>query len=162
MTIRIDQPREFDLVGDPVRIGGVGTGFEAVLNYRIADGHDEVTGHFSVGGGTGEHDHFQVRADVSGAAFTLDRLFVQVFEVSARDGSEINKVTVPVVHGPRIVPGYVGYREHTVVPGDTLSAIARTHYGDSSLHTRIVRANPQITDPDLILPGQVLRIPVGA
>ncbi|SFD02353.1 Gmad2 immunoglobulin-like domain-containing protein [Streptomyces aidingensis] len=162
MTIRIDQPREFDLVGNPVLIGGVGTGFEAVLHYRVEDGHDEVGGHFSVGGGTGEHDHFQIRADVSGAAFTLDRLFVQVFEISAKDGSEINKVTVPVIYGPRIVPDYIGYREHTVASGETLSAIARSHYGDASLHTRIVRANPQITDPDLIFPGQLLRIPVGA
>lgn len=162
MTNRIDQPRTLDLVGDPVLIGGVGTGFEAVLQYRVTEGHDEVTGHFMVGGGTGEHGQFQLRVDVSGAAFTLDRLFVEVFELSADDGSEINRVTVPVIYGPGIVSGYVGYREHTVVSGDTLWAIAADHYGDGSLFNRIVRANPAtITDPDVIVPGQVLRIPIG-
>jgi nucleoid-associated protein YgaU len=163
MTNRIDQPREFDLVGNPILIGGVGTGFEATLNYRVHEGHDEVTGFFNVGGGTGEHGQFQLQVDVGSAAFTLDRVFVEIFETSARDGSEINKVIVPVILGTRIVPGYIGYREHVVQRGDTLSAIARTHYGNASLYTRIVRANPnQISDPDLIFPGQLLRIPIGS
>lgn len=39
MTIRIDQPRAFDLVGNPILVGGVGTGFEATLNYRVHEGH---------------------------------------------------------------------------------------------------------------------------
>ena len=163
MTNRIDQPRAFDLVGNPILIGGVGTGFEATLHYRVHEGHDEVTGFFTVGGGTGEHGQYQLQVDVAGAAFTLDRVFVEVFELSANDGSEVNKVIVPVILGPRIVAGYIGYREHVVRRGDTLSAIARTHYGNASEYPRIVRANPnQISDPDLIFPGQVLRIPMGA
>ncbi|MEE1939961.1 Gmad2 immunoglobulin-like domain-containing protein [Streptomyces sp. TRM 70361] len=161
MTNRIDQPREFDLVGNPVLVAGIGTGFEAVLNYRVGDGHDEVTGHFEVGGGTGEHGQFQLQVDLGGAALARDQILVQVFGTSARDGSEVNRVTVPALYGPRIVQGYIGYREHEVERGDTLSAIAETHYGDAGLYTRIVRANPQLTDPDVIIPGQVLRIPVG-
>lgn len=163
MTIRIDQPQPFDLVGDPILIGGVGTGFEATLNYRVHEGHDEVTGFFNVGGGTGEHGQYQLQVDVSGAAFTLDRVFVEVFEVSARDGSEINKVVVPAILGGRIVTGYIGYREHVVARGETLSAIAREHYGDASKFPRLVRANQhEISDPDLIFPGQVIRVPIGA
>ena len=163
MTIRVDQPRQFDLVGNPILIGGVGTGFEATLNYRVHEGHDEVAGFFMVGGGTGEHGQYQLQVDVSGAAFALDRLFVEVFEVSADDGSERHKVVVPVILGTRIVDGYVGYREHVVRRGDTLSAIARQHYGDASSYPLIVRANPHlISDPDLIFPGQVLRIPIGS
>lgn len=163
MTIRIDQPRASDLVGDPVLIGGVGTGFEATLNYRIHEGHDEVTGYFMVGGGTGEHGQFQLHVDVSGAAFTLDRVFVEVFEISAKDGSETNKVIVPVILATRIVPNYVGYREHVVRKGETLWAIATTHYGNGGDLSRIVRANAnQVDDPNLIFPGQVLRIPIGS
>lgn len=163
MTNRIDQPRQFDLVGNPILIGGVGTGFEATLSYRVHEGHDEVTGFFMVGGGTGEHGQYQLQVDVSGAAFALDRLFVEVFEVSAEDGSEIHKVVVPVIYGPRIVPGYVGYREHLVRRGDTLWAIAQSNYGSGSEYPLIVRANPHlITDPDRIFPGQLLRIPIGA
>jgi phage tail protein X len=123
---------------------------------------DEVTGHCTVGGGTGEHGQFQLRVDASGAAFTLDRLFIEVFEISARDGSEINKLIVPAIYGPLIVDGYIGYRGHVVESGDTLSAIAATHYGDSALYPRIVRANPSISDPDVIFPGQLLRIPIGS
>ena len=161
MTNRIDQPQAFDLVGDPILVAGVGTGFEATLNYRVHEGHDEVTGFFTVGGGTGEHGQYQLQIDVSSAAFTLDRVFVEVFEISAADGSEINKVIVPVILGSRIVPDYIGYREHVVRAGETLSAIARTHYGTSDFQA-IVRANPsQISDPNLIFPGQVLKIPIG-
>jgi LysM repeat protein len=159
----IQQPAPFDLVGDPVLIAGIGQGFEATLQWRVHDGHDERTGFFNVGGGTGEHGQFQVQAAIGNAAFQLDRLFVEVFEESARDGSEINKVIVPVIYGPRIVPNYVGFRMHTVQPGDTLSSIANANYGDSSMFDLIVRANPlTISDPNLIFPGQVLRIPIGA
>lgn len=61
MTNRIDQPREHDLVGDPILVSGVGTAFEATLSYRVHEGHDEVTGFFNVGGGTGEHGQFQLQ-----------------------------------------------------------------------------------------------------
>ena len=50
----IQQPKPFDLVGNPILVGGIGSGFEAVLQFRIHDGHDERTGHFTVGGGTGK------------------------------------------------------------------------------------------------------------
>lgn len=163
MTNIIQQPQPFDLVGDPVMIAGIGQGFEATLQWRVHEGHDERTGFFNVGGGTGEHGQFQVRADIGNAAFQLDRLFVEVYEESAQDGSEINKVIVPVIYGPRIVPNYIGYRIHVVKAGDTLSKIARDAYGDSSLFSRIVRANPMvITDPNLIFVGQSLKVPIGA
>ena len=160
MSIRMDQPRPFDLVGSPVMIAGIGSGFEANISYRVHDGHDEVTGPITVGGGTGEHGQFQVKARVAGAAFALDRVFVEVFEVSAKDGSELRKVTRPVLLGSRMVKGrYIGYREHVVKKGDTLTKIARKH---KVAVDRLVRANAhEISDPDLIHPGQVIRIPIG-
>lgn len=49
---------------------------------------------------------------------------------------------------------------HTVVRGDTLSAIAKKHYGDANAYPAIFEANrPMLTNPDRIYPGQVLRIP---
>lgn len=163
MTNTIQQPRPFDIVGDPVLIAGIAQGFEAVVNWRVHEGHDERTGFFNVGGGTGEHGQFQVQAAIGSAAFQLDRLFVEVFEQSAQDGSEINKVVVPVIYGPRIVPGYIGFRIHTVRAGETLSAIANQHYGDPSKHVLIQRANPvEISNPNLIFVGQKLKVPIGA
>lgn len=162
MTNRIQQPEPLDLVGNPILIAGIATGFEATIQYRITEGHDEVTGFFNAGGGTGEHAQFQLEVDVSGAAFTLPRLFVEIYEMSPNDGSEIQKVTRQVIYGPLIVPGYFGFREHVVGTGDTLSALAAQHYGDPSLYPRIVAANPDIVDPNVIVPGQLVRIPLGS
>ena len=49
---------------------------------------------------------------------------------------------------------------YTVQPGDTLSRIAKVHYGDVMKYPVIFEANkPMLKDPDRIYPGQVLRIP---
>jgi nucleoid-associated protein YgaU len=49
---------------------------------------------------------------------------------------------------------------HTVVKGDTLSAIAKQYYGDANKYQAIFEANrPMLKDPDKIYPGQSLRIP---
>jgi nucleoid-associated protein YgaU len=53
-----------------------------------------------------------------------------------------------------------GDQSYTVVRGDTLSAIAKKFYGKANLWTKLHAANrDQIPNPDLIKPGQVLRIP---
>ena len=49
---------------------------------------------------------------------------------------------------------------YTVKKGDTLSAIAKAHYGDGNKYHVIFEANkPMLKDPNKIYPGQVLRIP---
>ena len=49
---------------------------------------------------------------------------------------------------------------YTVVSGDTLSKIAKDHYGDAMKYPAIFEANrPMLEDPDKIYPGQTLRIP---
>jgi nucleoid-associated protein YgaU len=49
---------------------------------------------------------------------------------------------------------------HTVVRGDTLSAIAKKFYGNANQYMVIFEANkPMLSHPDKIYPGQVLRIP---
>ena len=49
---------------------------------------------------------------------------------------------------------------HTVVSGDTLGKIAKKFYGDAMKYPQIFEANkPMLVDPNLIYPGQVLRIP---
>ena len=49
---------------------------------------------------------------------------------------------------------------YTVKSGDTLSKIAKEHLGDAKAYMDIFNANKdQLTDPDKIKPGQVLKIP---
>lgn len=49
---------------------------------------------------------------------------------------------------------------YEVKSGDSLSKIAKVHYGDAMKYNAIFEANkPMLKNPDLIYPGQVLRIP---
>jgi nucleoid-associated protein YgaU len=52
---------------------------------------------------------------------------------------------------------------YTVKSGDTLSKIAKELLGNASAYTQIFEANrDQLSDPDKIKPGQVLKIPAKA
>src|SRR5437868_4394870 len=49
---------------------------------------------------------------------------------------------------------------YTVKPGDTLSKIAKEMLGNANAYMEIFNANKdQLSDPDKIKPGQVLKIP---
>jgi nucleoid-associated protein YgaU len=51
-------------------------------------------------------------------------------------------------------------KTYTVQAGDTLSKIAKEHLGNANAYMKIFDANKdQLTDPDKIKPGQVLKIP---
>jgi nucleoid-associated protein YgaU len=53
-----------------------------------------------------------------------------------------------------------GERTYVVVEGDSLSAIAKRMLGDGNKWRKIYDANRDVIDnPDLIFPGQKLRIP---
>jgi len=63
---------------------------------------------------------------------------------------------IKVAGGPAAAPA----RTHTVKSGDTLSKIAKEHLGDGNAYMKIFEANrDQLKDPDLIKPGQVLKLP---
>ncbi len=56
--------------------------------------------------------------------------------------------------------GGSGVQSYTVESGDTLSQIAKQCYGKASKWQAIFAANrDQLDDPDLIQPGQILKIP---
>jgi nucleoid-associated protein YgaU len=51
-------------------------------------------------------------------------------------------------------------KTYTVKAGDTLSKIAKEHLGNANAYMEIFNANKdQLSDPDKIKPGQVLKIP---
>ena len=64
---------------------------------------------------------------------------------------------IKVVGGPAAAPAAKTY---TVKSGDTLSAIAKSQLGSAGDYMKIFEANrDQLSDPDKIKPGQVLKIP---
>ena len=159
--MRVLQPQPFDIIDRRVVIGGVGTGFEASIGIRVRDGNSaELARTFVNAGGTGVLGNFQIGVDLPEVPDTPDG-FVEVFDAG---GAEVpaNMVVVPVVFGEHLVRGYFGFGVRTVVPGDTLAGIAQEAYGDASLYLRIFLANRnQVSDPNLIFPGQQLRVPMG-
>ncbi len=68
-------------------------------------------------------------------------------------------ITPPTMPPPAVPPAHPGpVLDYVVQPGDTMYFIAQ-RYG-VSLEV-LIRANPQIRNPDLIYPGDVIRIPRG-
>jgi len=63
--------------------------------------------------------------------------------------------------GQAIGSGAGGASEfYTIVKGDSLSKIAKKYYGDGNKYMKIFEANKEIIkNPDLIYPGQTIRIP---
>ena len=96
------------------------------------------------------------------------------FKGTVKSDAEMNKIwdaikTVPdwrndVVGDIKVAPGAAAAtaaaRTYTVKAGDTLSKIAKEHLGNANNYMAIFEANrDQLTDPDKIKPGQVLKIP---
>ena len=168
MPFRLNHPNRFAIVPNPVLVTGFATAFEGVATLEIQEGHDSRQQPLTVGG-TGTVAQFSAEMDLTGTAFLLTRLFIEIFEESPKDGSRITHVRRPVFFGPGImsdtqplgIAPFEGYFDHIVVPGDTLSGIADDVYGDATKWPRIFAANQHVlTDPNLIFPGQVLRVPV--
>jgi nucleoid-associated protein YgaU len=64
----------------------------------------------------------------------------------------------PARHGAPAAPA--APKTYTVKAGDTLGAIAKEHLGSAAAFMKIFELNgDQLTDPDKIKPGQVLRLP---
>jgi nucleoid-associated protein YgaU len=95
------------------------------------------------------------------------------FKGLVKNQDEVNKIwdaikTVPdwrndIVADVKIdpnAPQQAAAKTYTVKAGDTLSKIAKEHFGDANSYMKIFDANKdQLTDPDKIKPGQVLKIP---
>jgi len=67
---------------------------------------------------------------------------------------------IKVTGGGAAASGGGSQPTYTVKSGDTLSKIAKEHLGDANAYMKIFNANKdQLSDPDKIKPGQVLKIP---
>lgn len=104
--------------------------------------------------------------DVAAQAQSSDRLrgpapFAQAAESggSAKPKADFSKVRSGASSSAP-PPAPTQEQTYTVAKGDSLSKIAKKTYGDANQWKRIFEANrDQIENPDLIHPGQVLRIP---
>jgi nucleoid-associated protein YgaU len=66
----------------------------------------------------------------------------------------------PTSASPAPAPAAPASKTYTVKYGDTLSNIAKEHLGNAAAYMKIFELNrDQLTDPDKIKPGQVLRLP---
>ena len=95
------------------------------------------------------------------------------FKGLVKSQDEVNKIwdaikTVPdwrndIVADVKVDPNAPKQAEaqtYTVKAGDTLSKIAKEHLGDANAYMKIFDANKdQLSDPDKIKPGQVLKMP---
>ena len=81
-----------------------------------------------------------------------------VADIQVTGGGTARSTGGPV--GPGMTGTATAAKTYTVKAGDTLSAIAKEHLGSANAYMKIFELNKdQLTDPDKIKPGQVLRLP---
>ncbi len=155
-TLDIQQPQPFDLVGPRILIAGNAAAFEGTLRIYVEEGHDAYSSFVQVGalGLRQFQGHIDIPED---NAFKAEWLFLMLSDDSGNENGPT--VTIPVLYGPLIMPGYGGWQPYVVKPGDTLTSIARGAYGNSNFHPIFLANQNILTDPDMIRAGQVLRIP---
>jgi LysM repeat protein len=88
----------------------------------------------------------------------------QVWEqIKLVDANYAGDLMAQITHeseGPAAAPAAPAPQTYTVQKGDTLSEIAQKFYGKASEYRRIFEANrDQLSDPDKIRVGQVLKVP---
>jgi nucleoid-associated protein YgaU len=111
-------------------------------------------------------------ADVRGKVITLKgkaesreaaNLAMKKIDQAVKADNIVNAIEVAKKEAPAPAPEpekVSAERFYEVVSGDTLGKIAQKYYGKASAYMKIFEANRDIlTNPDLIKPGQKLRIP---
>lgn len=77
---------------------------------------------------------------------------------NVRSGGSSTAPPAPLAPQPDVTIG--SGKTYVVVKGDSLSKIAKREYGDANKWRTIYEANKdRIKDPDLIYPGQELKVP---
>jgi len=158
-NIILQQPQSFDLVDRKILVAGIGVGFEGTISLYVGDGHYEVTNYASVGATALRQ--FQAEIEIPKEIdFELDRITLAASDDSAGcEETPCPTVTIPLLFAPRILEGYNGFWFHRVQKGETLSSIAQYYYNDNTMWRVLYRANIHIiSNPDIIYPGQEIRI----
>jgi germination protein M len=96
-AILVESPRYFEPVGNPVRATGTANTFEATFQYELTDTDGRIVdqGFVTATSGSGTRGTFDFTTATYEIPFDgIGALFV--FELSAKDGSRINLVEIPV------------------------------------------------------------------
>jgi hypothetical protein len=96
-SITITSPTANQTITNPILIKGQSNTFEGYVSIRIKDSNGKVLANDQAHGGSGQLGAFS--KSVTYSAPSAKNGTIEVFENSAKDGSEINKVTVPVIFG---------------------------------------------------------------
>lgn len=97
-NITIDTPSENETVSNPIHLTGEARVFESQLSWRLkdVDGNILIEGHvMSQAADSGQFGNYEVWIPVP--AVTDPHLMVEAFQYSAKDGSVIDLVSVPVL-----------------------------------------------------------------
>ena len=97
--IIVTEPAIYDTVSDPIVVTGRAIAFESTIAWRLrgADGKELAKGSAMTNApDVGQYGDFVIRISIPVSTKSGTILTVDVFESSAKDGSEINKVSVPV------------------------------------------------------------------
>lgn len=136
--------------GDTVHLSGQVKDSETREKIVLAVGNVEGVGKVDDSGLQGG----EPTGSLAGALSSMSGLPAGAAGTSSAAGAVHAASPQPVEQGPG------GSMFYTVQKGDTLSAIAKQHYGNANAYMAIFEANrPMLEHPDRIYPGQVLRIP---
>ena len=144
----------FDFVGDVGKkiFGSEAEASEKIKNYIETENPGVANLEVSVQDGV---------ATLSGQAESAEAMEKAILMVGNLQG--ISEVRTGNLTAPEVPEGQLSanVEYYVIKSGDTLSRIAANYYGDGSLYPRIFEANREvIKNPDLIYPGQKIRIPL--
>ena len=169
MDIDVRLPRPYELVGSlamgpsvQVAVMFYGTGATGAI-FRVVDANGAERARQSVSaGGSGEFGGpIAVSLPLTSTPATIDGT-LEIYVGHQASGAPAT--SVPIQFGHTISAQYMSFVLHTVQPGESLWSIAETNYqfgGRGALWNYIYQANRhQITNPNLIHPGQLLFVPL--
>lgn len=158
--IEVRQPKPNDVVGRDFTVAGFGTGFEATVLWQLLDtsGQSVAQGNIQGAGSMGVIRDFGHKVSVGGFTARAAPMTLQVFGEDASGihppGTDLNLVPVT------LFTALEGFKLYEVAAGDNLTKIAREQ-GQNTTVEDIVQANrDRISNPNLIFPGQIFRIPL--
>lgn len=158
--IEVRQPQQNDLIGKMFVIAGYGTGFEAVVLWRVLDnnGHPLGNGNIQGAGSMGVIKDFGNTVTLGNSPARGAHVTLQVFGDDPSGihppGPDLNIVHVT------LFSSLEGFKLHEVKSGDNLTKIAQQE-GQNTTANDIFEANrDRISNPNLIFPGQIFRIPL--